>query len=70
MSPDPTRRPESMFTASTMPGRSALTITPWTASTLPMAVSDVAHSTSLALIVVTASGGGCQPAPWAMAARI
>ena len=43
---------------STVPGRSALTVTPWTAATVPMALSVAGHSSCRATIVVTASGGG------------
>ena len=39
MSPSLTGLPESNAMRSTMPGRSALTVTPWTAATVPMALS-------------------------------
>ena len=41
------------------PGRSALTVTPCTAATVPIAFSVAGHSSAAATIVVTASGGGC-----------
>ena len=44
---------------STMPGKSALTVTPCTAATVPIALSVAGHSSRWATIVVTASGGGC-----------
>ena len=43
---------------STMPGRSALTVTPRTAAIVPMASSVAGHSACSATMVVTASGGG------------
>src|SRR3954466_14541072 len=52
---------------STVPGRSALTVTPWTAATVPIAVSVAGHSSSAAAIVVTASGGGWKAAAWPIA---
>jgi len=55
---------------STMPGRSALTVTPWTATTVPIGRSVAGQRSRLATIVVTASGGGCHDAPWAIAALI
>jgi hypothetical protein len=54
----------------TTPGRSALTTTPCTAVTVPIALSVEGQRASLATMVVTASGGGCQAAPAAIAARI
>ena len=50
-----------------MPGRSALTVTPCTAATVPIALSVAGHSSSAATIVVTASGGGWNAAPCAIA---
>jgi hypothetical protein len=41
-----------------MPGRSALTVTPCTAATEPMAFQVAGHSSRFATTVVTASGGG------------
>ena len=55
---------------STIPGRSALTVTPWTATTDPIALSDEDQCSTCATVVVTASGGGCQEAPCAIAALI
>ena len=52
---------------STVPGRSALTVTPWTAATVPMALSVAGHVVPVATIVVTASGGGWNAAPSAIA---
>src|SRR5688572_1027283 len=43
-----------------MPGRSALTVTPFTASTVPIAFRVVDHVSCFATTVVTASGGGAQ----------
>src|SRR5204862_6993026 len=51
-------------------GRSALTMTPCTAATVPIAPSVAGHRSSRATVVVTASGGGRYDAPWAIAARI
>ena len=45
---------------STRPGRSAATVTPCTAATLPMASSVSGHASRRATTVVTASGGGVQ----------
>ena len=42
----------------TMPGRSALTVTPWTAAAVPMAFSVAGQYSFRATMVVTASGGG------------
>ncbi len=53
-----------------MPGRSALTVTPCTAATEPTAASDDGQCSTCATIVLTASGGGCHAAPWAIAALI
>ena len=53
-----------------MPGRSALTVTPCTAATVPIALSVAGHSACCATMVVTASGGGWNAAPWAMAVWI
>ncbi len=53
-----------------MPGKSALTVTPCTAATEPIAPSAVGQLSTWATIVLTASGGGCQAAPAAMAALI
>ena len=55
---------------STTPGRSALTVTPRTAATVPMAVSAAGHSSRGAVIVVTASGGGWNDAAMAIPAWI
>ena len=52
---------------STTPGRSALTVTPRTAATVPIAVNVDGQSSWLATIVVTASGGGWNAAPCAIA---
>ena len=52
---------------STVPDRSALTMTPCTAATDPIALSVSGHSTCCATIVVTASGGGWNDAPCAIA---
>ncbi len=41
-----------------MPGESALTVTPWTAVTVPMAFTVAGHSSCRATVVVTVSGGG------------
>jgi hypothetical protein len=41
-----------------MPGRSALTVTPCTGATVPIALSPERHCSSRASTVVTASGGG------------
>ena len=43
---------------STVPGKSALTVTPCTAAIVPIALSVAGHSSAAATIVVTASGGG------------
>ena len=48
---------------STTPGRSALTVTPCTAATVPIAFSVAFHASGFATTVVTASGGGCSSAP-------
>ena len=52
---------------STMPGRSALTVTPWTAAIVPMTLSVDGQSSCCATMVVTASGGGWKAAPSAIA---
>ena len=52
---------------STIPGRSALTVTPCTAATVPMAVRFAGHCSCRATIVVTASGGGWNEECWAIA---
>ena len=41
-----------------MPDRSALTVTPRTAATVPMAATVAGHCSCFATTVVTASGGG------------
>ena len=41
-----------------MPGRSALTVTPWTASSEPMARRVGCHCAEWTIVVVTAAGGG------------
>ncbi len=43
---------------STVPGRSALTVTPCTAAIVPMALNVAGQSSCCATMVVTASGGG------------
>ena len=53
-----------------MPGRSALTVTPWTAAIVPIALNVSGHSSCCATTVVTASGGGWKAAPSAMAVWI
>src|SRR5580765_2646386 len=55
---------------STIPGRSALTITPCTAATDPIGDSVDGQRSLLATTVVTASGGGVQAMPAAIAALI
>src|SRR5215470_16234039 len=65
-SPSRTASPDSNAIRSTTPGRSALTVTPRTAATVPMAVSVDGHSSRAATIVVTASGGGWYAAPCAI----
>src|ERR1043165_9037567 len=55
-----TARPESKSISATTPGRSALTVTPCTAATVPMALSVVFHDAGWAMTVVTASGGAAQ----------
>jgi hypothetical protein len=55
---------------STMPARSALTVTPRTATTLPIALRLAGHSSCRATVVVTASGGGWKEAAMAMPAWI
>src|SRR5258708_4565188 len=54
----------------TIPGRSALTVTPCTAATEPTALNDEDQCSVLVTMVVTASGGGCHDMPWAIAAWI
>ncbi len=49
-----------------MPGWSALTVTPWAAATVPIAVREFGHRSALATTVVTASGGIWNDACWAM----
>ncbi len=66
-SPAPTARPESKWMRSTVPDRSALTVTPCTDATVPIAPSVSGHVTSVATIVVTASGGIWNAAPSAIA---
>ena len=66
-SPARTARPESKKIFSTMPGWSALTLTPWTAVAVPIAFTVDDHASGRATVVVTASGGGLNAAPFAMA---
>src|SRR5262245_56195637 len=54
----------------TTPGRSALRVTPCTAATVPIVLCEAGQRASPATTVVTASGGGCQLAPCAIAAWI
>ena len=56
--------------ASTIPARSAVTVTPWTAVAEPMALSVAGHSSWRAVLVVTASGGMRNDAACAVAVRI
>ncbi len=56
--PSLTGRPDSKLIDATTPGRSALTVTPRTACTVPIAARVAGHSSCRAWIVVTASGGG------------
>src|SRR6266508_2615251 len=56
--PSRTAFPESKWIWSTMPGRSALTVTPCTAATVPISARFAGHCSCRATIVVTASGGG------------
>src|ERR1041385_6802673 len=49
-----------------MPARSALTVTPRTAATVPITFNVDGHCSCAATMVVTASGGGWNAAPWAM----
>ena len=58
--------PDSKAIRLTIPGRSALTVTPWTATTVPMAERACGHVSVRATMVVTASGGGWNEAAWAM----
>ena len=67
-SPCLTARPDSNEMRATRPGRSALTVTPCTAAVVPMTASVSGHSSGCATIVVTASGGGWNPAAWLAAA--
>ncbi len=67
-SPAFTARPESKKIFSTMPGWSALTVTPWTAVTVPIAFTVADHASGRATVVVTASGGGLNAFPIATAA--
>ena len=53
-----TARPESKSISLTTPGRSALTVTPCAAATVPIAFSVVFHDAGWTTTVVTASGGG------------
>ena len=52
---------------STVPGRSALTVTPCTAAIVPIAFNVAGQSPAAATIVVTASGGGWNAAAWPIA---
>ncbi len=54
----PTVSPLSKRISLTMPGRSALTVTPWTASSEPMARRVGCHRAGWITVVVTAAGGG------------
>jgi hypothetical protein len=69
-SPRRTLAPDSKWIFSTIPGRSALTVTPCTATTEATDRRVSGHSCSSATTVVTASGGGWNDAPCAMAALI
>src|SRR3954454_15299480 len=66
-SPARTACPESKKIFSTMPGWSALTLTPWTAVAVPIDFTVDDHTSCRATVVVTASGGGLNAAPCAMA---
>ena len=55
--PSLAQRPESKLISCTLPGRSALNTTPWTATTVPMAAWLATQLSSFATTVVTASGG-------------
>jgi hypothetical protein len=59
--------PESKVIRSTIPGTSALTVTPCTATTLPIARRLDSHSASRATIVATAVGGGRKDVDMAIA---
>src|SRR5882672_447502 len=58
ISPSRTALPESKLIRATVPGRSALTVTPWTASMVPITDMLEAHCSRCATTLVTASGGG------------
>src|SRR5260370_41494839 len=58
MSPSCTGLPESKLIRATVPGRSALTVTPWTASMVPITDMVEGHCSRLVTTLVTASGGG------------
>ena len=68
--PARTACPESNAIRSTVPGRSALTVTPCTAAIVPIALSVAGHVSCCATMVVTASGGGWNAAPCAIAVWI
>ncbi len=53
-----------------MPGRSALTVTPRTAATVPIALREAGQRSCRATVVVTASGGGWKEAAMAIPAWI
>src|SRR3989442_1131591 len=59
--PASTLSPEPKAIFWTTPGRSALTMTPFTAATLPMAPRVPCHCSCFTITVVTASGGGRYP---------
>src|SRR5206468_4925456 len=59
--------PDSKATSATMPGRSALTVTPCAGATVPIVFSVAGHTSCRATRVVTASGGGWNDAAWAAA---
>ena len=69
-SPAFTALPESKAMRATVPGRSALTVTPCTAAAVPMTFRVAGHFSCFATIVVTAVGGGWKPAPCATAVLI
>ena len=69
-SPARTACPDSNAIRSTVPGRSALTVTPCTAAAVPIALNVAGHSSCSATMVVTASGGGWNAAPCAIAVWI
>src|SRR6516165_9062036 len=70
MSPSCTHWPDSKWILATVPGRSALIVTPWIAATVPITSSVDGHVSFCAVIVVTAVGGGWKLAPCAIAVWI